>query len=52
MTVLQQIVAHLDGWSGLGARVVTRGRRLADRRNAAQNRAQTWQCVHERQILG
>jgi hypothetical protein len=51
MTVLRQIAAHLDGWSGLRTRVATDhagwpGVHVA--RAGAATGAQSWQCVRDR----
>jgi hypothetical protein len=50
MTVLRQIAAHLDGWSGLRARVATDGAwpSVHVARVGAATGAHSWQCVHDR----
>jgi hypothetical protein len=51
MTVLRQIAAHLDGWSGLRTRVATEDVGWPSVYVApvgSATGAQLWQCVHDR----
>jgi hypothetical protein len=51
MTVLRQIAAHLDGWSGLRTRVTTDSLDWPGvhvTRSRSRTGAQVWRCVHDR----
>jgi hypothetical protein len=47
MTVLRQLAAHLDGWGGLRAQVVTEGVAWPSVQLQGHDHAQTWQCVQD-----
>jgi hypothetical protein len=47
MTVLRQVAAHLDGWSGLRARVTTEDVSWPSV-HVAGSATVLWQCVHDR----
>jgi hypothetical protein len=47
LTVLRQVAAHLDGWSGLHAHAVTEDVAYPSVRVQGQEGAQTWQCAHD-----
>jgi hypothetical protein len=48
LSVLRQIAAHLDGWAGLRARLVTDDVSWPGVQVQARGGAQTWQCVRDR----
>lgn len=48
ITVLRQIAAHLDGWGGVRAQVVTEGVSWPSVQVQSGGAVQTWQCVHDR----